>query len=131
MTKAQFSLEFILIFVVAFLIFLSLLALLTTMVEDRRSETAQVRLDILADGIKQYVQLAHQSTTRFEASVTLPPDLEGMAYNVSVDLETALVVFSEESKVAAYKNIPAMQGQFQKGCNRLVKKEDVIRVVPC
>jgi hypothetical protein len=131
MSRAQFSLEFILIFTIAFLIFLGLLTLLSFLVEDKYKQSEQVKLDLLAENVKRHLLLAHQSATSFEAQITLPNTLEGLDYTISVEMDNTLVVYNDENKIASYKNIPQIGGQFQKGCNRIIKQGDVIRVVMC
>jgi hypothetical protein len=131
MSRAQFSLEFILIFVIAFLIFLGLLSLLTFLVEDTYKGSEQSKLDILAESVKRHLLLAHNSGTEFEARLNLPANLEGMEYNISIDMNNTLVVFNDENKIASYKNLPEVSGQLQKGCNRILKRQGVIQLGPC
>jgi hypothetical protein len=131
MSRAQFSLEFILIFTLAFLLFLGLVSLLTFLVEDKHRESEQVKLDLLAEDVKRHLLLAQQSGASFEAGLTLPAKLENLDYNITVDMNNTLVIYNDENKVASYKNVPEVHGQFQKGCNRIIKRADVIRIVAC
>jgi hypothetical protein len=131
MNRSQFSLEFILIFTMAFLLFLGLVSLITFLVEDKHKQSEQVKLDLLAENVKRHLLLAHQSGTSFEAELTLPLKLENLDYNITVEMNNTLVVYNEENNIASYKNIPQAYGQLQKGCNKIIKRADVIRIVAC
>jgi len=128
--KAQFTIEFILIFAMAFLIFLILLVFVTRYVDFANTETEKEKLGTLAENIKKNIVLAHQSGQGFEVEVVIPSEYDDEKINISADHDM-LYIKSVSSNFIVTRQIPAVGGNFKIGCNKIKKEGGLIEITDC
>jgi hypothetical protein len=123
MARAQFTLEFVLIFVAAFMIFLLLLVIAARFVDDIRGVSERDRIDTLAESLRRDLVLAKNSGTIYQSRVLLPATLDGLEYAIVIDQETLIVKATVDRPLEVHKKIPEIrEGQFVKNrCNTINK----------
>jgi len=134
--KSQFTLEFLLIFVLAFFVFLVILAFVIRLADANQVRSEQKRLEIFADSVKSELILAQDSGSHFESEIEIPDQLSGLGYNLSLDEDAdVLIVTSAVLNVSATRVIPDVKGCFKKGCKHLIVKQggviNIDPILPC
>ncbi len=132
MRRSQFTLEFMMIFVLAFFIFLLLLALIVRMADQNRTATEKKKIELLADTVKNDLMLAYQSGQSFETQLSIPDNLDGSDFEIEIDNGADILYVSNPSmNVSVFRSIPDVSGCLKKGCTHNISKENnVIQIVP-
>lgn len=132
--KSQFTVEFMLIFTAAFIVFLLILAVVTMGVELVTRDAERDKLDGFAESVRKDLVIASESGTSYQATLTLPALLEGIPYDIVIDAGVLIVNSTIDRNIMVNKPVPNVVGQFQKGmCNKITKNTmGVIEIVqPC
>lgn len=126
MAKAQFTVEFMLIFGMAFLIFLISLALVIRFVEDYQDESVQKKLDTFGESIKKNIALAYEGGENFESELRVPEDIDGIKFTIKTDAGAdAIIIYAKETNHSAVKFLAPIDGTINIGCNKLTKDGEV------
>jgi len=128
--KAQFTIEFMLLFAMAFLVFLILIIFVTKYLDYSHNESDKLALDTFAENIKKNIVLARESGQNFEVQIDIPLEYDGKIINVTVD-QDVLYVKNNVTNYMVMKTIPIVNGEFKLGCNKIKKENDVISIVDC
>ena len=110
--KSQFAMEFISLFVVAFFVFLIVLAYAGRYTDQTSQDAEKKKLDMVGEKIKKEVILAKQSASEFKSSISIPADIEGMPiqvyidYNTSSNLGNVLMINYTDKEISIIKHIP-------------------------
>jgi len=124
--------EFMLLFAIAFLVFLVLLTFVTEFVGFSSNKAEQRRLDTMAESIRKDIMLAHDSGSGYEARLTIPDNIDGIKIDVYVDPAVdVLYIKSLFSNRTAILALPELTGLLQIGCNRISKNSGVIQIASC
>jgi len=118
--RSQITVEFMLIFSMAFLVFLVLVLIITQYVDESNTQSEKDRMDAFAESIRKNIMLAKNSGSGYEVKVSIPEKLDGYEYDIFADGDI-LYVKNIQSGNLVYRIIPNVSGNFQKGCNRIYK----------
>jgi len=130
--KAQFTMEFMLLFSIAFLVFLVSLALVVRYVDSRNQDTEVAQLQRLGEGIKKDIILAYESGDGYSAQLQVPSDINTNPVTVQLDEDVDLLyVKSVNSQQTRIFNLPDVSGSMGPGCNTIVNTEGVIQIATC
>jgi uncharacterized protein (UPF0333 family) len=129
MVRAQFTMEFMLLFAIAFLIFLVSLTLVIDYVSTSSHRAEQKTLNAYAESIRKDIMLAYESGTGFNATLEIPSTYEGSRIEVAVD-EGAdmLIIKSTLTNKTVVASLPDVAGSLETGCNRIWKNGGVIQI---
>jgi len=128
--KAQFTIEFMLLFAMTFLIFLILIVFVTKYIDYSNHESDKLALNTFAENIKKNIVLARDSGQNFEVKIDIPLTYDDKIINVTVDQDT-LYVKNNATNYMVMKTIPIVNGEFKLGCNKIKKENGVISIVDC
>jgi hypothetical protein len=108
MKKAQFAVEFIMLFVISLFIFLLILGITVLYMDESRTRAEQKKLELFAEGFKQQLELAKSSDQVFETTYKIPSDLDGTLFTLAIDAKNRLIVTHSELKITIIKDIPEL-----------------------
>lgn len=131
MGNAQLSLEFVLIFVMAFILFLSLVVVLSNYIDRNNEKLEDNKLEIVAAAIQKELLLSYKSSGYFERIFYVSPKIDGAPYDLYVDMNDTLFTCWNGTKCITPKAIPKIEGNITKGCNKVIKNETKIKVESC
>jgi len=132
MKRGQFTVEFMLLFAIAFFLFLVLLTFITQYVTDSTEQAELKRLNSIAESLKKDVVLAYESGTGFEARLNIPNSIDGTQINITIDEAVdVLFVRSTLSNQTVMKNLPKVSGTFTTGCNTIRKENEEVKIATC
>ena len=91
-SKAQFAIEFIVLFAFMFLIFLGFIAVITTkVIESKENERQEIAEDI-ATLVNNEIELAKSTTDGYIRTFSIPSKMEGKVYSIEIIENRELVV---------------------------------------
>ncbi len=128
--RSQFTVEFMFIFTIAFLIFLVLVTIIIQFVDSSRTKMQFDRFDSFAEGIQKNFLLARDSGTGFAVTLNLPDTIDGYSYTISNEKD-AVFIQDSDAGILAYRIIPNSTGMLKKGCNMITKENSVIKIEEC
>ena len=125
MSKAQFSVEFILLFAMLMFIFLLLLVAADKFMGANADAEEQHKLDSVGEIIKKELLLAKQSPTEFESKIKLPLNVDGTSYTIEFDGQETMIISHATLDLSVIKEIPKtnIMTSLSAGNCYLVKKD--------
>lgn len=106
MKRAQFAMEFIMLFIMSVFIFLLILGISGSYMEESRIRSEQKKLELFADSIKNEIELAKYSETEFELEVMIPLEIEGTKFSAVIEPKDILVINHLTLDITIIKKIP-------------------------
>lgn len=132
MVRAQYTMEFILVFTLVFMAFVLMVVLVTNYVGSIRSGAEAARLNSLAEDVRKNIMIAYETRADIEIRVTLPQTAQGLAYSIWIDAQADVLHLQNSGLgIAVVKHLPDVSGQIQKGCNIIEKNGAQVDVSPC
>ena len=129
MSKGQFTIEFMLLFVLAFFVFLVLLFFVNHYVVKSTEDIEHKKLSSLAEAITKDIMLAQESESQFESTLIIPNKIEGVDVHVILDSQADIIyVRSDITNKTVYRYLPDVEGSLLPGCNRILKENDKIKI---
>ncbi len=129
--KGQFTIEFMLIFLMALMIFLIVLAYITLYVEENKNNYDLAAYQNFAQSIKKNIMLAYDSPEGFEIELFLPKTIDEIPINITID-NNLLYIINKQTKESININLPETNGNFKTGeCNKIIKKQGEIKIENC
>jgi hypothetical protein len=129
MRQGQFSMEFIMIFSLVFLLFMIIATVIVGYSDSKRKDIESDSLRILADSITDKITLAQSSGTSYQGKLNVPMKIDDQSYNIDIIDGDLLVLRSDADRYET--KIPNITGTIIKGCNNITKSEGVLRIVSC
>jgi len=135
--RSQFTVEFVIIFSVAFFFFLVLLTMIDHFIANNREEAELKKMNALGESIRKNLALADETGTGFEIQMRIPEDLDGQQYEIFIDEDVNLLYLRHaETNTMVPKAIPDTSvtdpnGIISKGCNKITKENGKIFIRPC
>ncbi|MBN1157184.1 hypothetical protein JXA85_06175 [Candidatus Woesearchaeota archaeon] len=131
MMRSQSSFEFIVIFTIAFLVFISFVSVTESRFTGHQDSMTQEHLQILANTIQDYFRLVNESQFNMVMEVNIPTTIDGKEYDMQADSNT-LIIRDPEMGYSAYADIPSiMKYDIRKGCNKIIKDKNGVTIEEC
>jgi hypothetical protein len=131
MVRAQFTMEFMLLFTFVFFTFLVILSVVTHMAETGIDGLEVRKLENIAESIRKTVELAHESGTGFQATISVPDNIEGVPIIVQVD-DAVDIVYVENTMTGhtVTKSLADFTGTLGSPCSTVRKQGGLVEIVP-
>jgi len=118
--------EFMLLFAFVFLVFLMFVAALIHYIEVANQNSRTERFEAFAENIRKNIVLVNEGGNGFQIDINLPPDIEGIDYQIEIDHVGNMLRVSPVGHNPIFKPIPQADGDFVKDavdikCNRIEK----------
>ena len=127
---AQLSLEFVMIFVVVFLVFSVLVAVITIFAEEGTDSALRSKTETVADTIQSEIRLARSAAPVFSSQVQMPEDLDGVSYDVLIDEGADVLIVSAED-IYTTRSLPNVSGTFVPGSlHEITRRGGEIKIEP-
>jgi len=125
--KAQFAIEFILLLVFMFIVFLGITTVITSKVLDSKEAANQLLVEDLATLAKNEIDLAMSASNGYTRTFTLPVKLEGNAYGITIlgNRELVVTYLDKEHILFLQENII---GDLNPGANTIRKEAGIVYV---
>lgn len=122
MVKAQFTMEFMLLFTFAFFMFLLILAIMTRFADSGIDSMEIQKLENIAEGVRRAVALAEESGTDFQSSIEIPRNIDGVPLGIILDDQVDIIyVKNNLTNHSIVMSIPDVTGSILPGCNIIRK----------
>lgn len=131
MGKGQIAIEFMTLTAIAFVILFTVLVASVSLSKSKTDERTYFELRDFGAGIQRELILATELEDGYHRRINLPVTVNGRDYSVitngSATNETGFFVIEYKGRELYYA-IPSVEGEFRKGDNVIVKKNDTIRI---
>jgi uncharacterized protein (UPF0333 family) len=125
MKKAQFSLEFLLLLAVMFIIFTGFLAVTTTKILNAKDRERQQIAEDIAVTVRDEIEFANSLQDGYERTFTLPPKINGNTYTVTVlDNREIVVTYLDKEHVEFLPG--GISGTVDVGLNTVRKENGIV-----
>lgn len=125
MSKAQISMEFLLLLSVGIAIAVVFTFVIATVTSQRQSEAQAEKLEEYAYHLQSEILVASQVKDGYHHTLYVPNLLEGADYTIEIN-QTELVLTLEPYSVSL--NIPQINGTIVKGKNIIQKKSGMVMI---
>ncbi|MBI2045132.1 hypothetical protein HYT23_03675 [Candidatus Pacearchaeota archaeon] len=119
-SKAQGSVEFLMLFGAAMFFFILFLGVIQTNIQDKNKEKERLIVQNIALGAQNEISIAAESTDGYYRNFSIPENILGKDYGISNGNEYLNISLG---KFAVFYKIPPINGEIKKGINA-IKKEN-------
>ncbi len=125
--KSQVAQEFLILFVIALVACTIFIAMLSNYSKDVRETQEMAAIDRFGKNLQNEFITASQVSDGYSRKIYIPEVISGFGYFIE-NSQNSITLTSERLELDFYYEIPEIEGDMDKGINKITKKEGVIYI---
>lgn len=125
--KSQVAQEFLILFVIALVACTIFIAILSNYSKDVRDTQEMNAIDRYGKNLQNEFITASQVSDGYSRKIYIPDVISGFEYSIE-NTRSSITLTSDRLELDFYYEIPEIEGDMDKGINKITKKEGVIYI---
>ncbi|MFW6014317.1 MAG: hypothetical protein ACOCQG_04040 [Candidatus Nanoarchaeia archaeon] len=125
--KSQVAQEFVILFVIALAVCTFLIAILSNYPKEVRDTQEMTSIDQYAKNLQSEFITASQINDGYVRKIYIPERINGFEYSID-NTKSSMTLTSNRLELDFYYEIPEIEGDMDKGINKITKKEGVVHI---